>query len=138
MKNRTATISELYDAGFLFLESLYRKNETVDDLASILGGMVRTSSGVPMEQAYWVDWMRSYWEVVVAPTDQEKALFALLLSDPTNCLGEIGEEAWYASLLPDGRQIWANVYHKHFQYGGIRTKPRSYDPQKGLSCIENP
>jgi hypothetical protein len=138
MDRKTITINEAYDAGFLFLEHLYHQNKTIDDLASILGGMARTSSGVPMEQAYWTDWMHSYWEIVVAPTDQEKALFTLLLSDPTNCLGEIGREAWYASLLPDGRQIWANVYNKRFQYGGIRAKPRSYHPQKGLSSIDNP
>jgi hypothetical protein len=83
MKNRTFAINEAYDAGFLFLEHLYRENETIDDLANILGGMARTSSGVPMERAYWIDWMRSYWEVIVAPTDQEKALFPLLL--PTGC-----------------------------------------------------
>jgi hypothetical protein len=136
--DRNMTIQQAYDAAFLFLDALYQQGKAEDDLGGMLGGMARMSNGVPMESSYWTDWMRSYWEVIVAPTPAEKALFTALLADQTHSLGETQGDQWYSALLPDGRQIWANLWHGVFQYGSIRSHPRAYDPHTGLSDVNNP
>ena len=94
---------------------------------------------VPADPAYWGDWMRSVQHVLLPDTQENQQLVSDLISHPENFLGKgPWREDWYARLLPDGRQLWAEVYDGHFQCAGIRHTPIAFDPYEGLSTPLHP
>jgi hypothetical protein len=49
---------DAYLAMFSFLEGYYRQTED-DGVGSLLSGMCLMDDGMPMDQAYWLDWERA-------------------------------------------------------------------------------
>ena len=150
----SVTILQAYLTTYLFLARQYyaikdevEAKEKVSGVFYLMSNMdlgTRMQLGfseyvVPADPAYWGDWMRSVQHVLLPDTQENQQLVSDLISHPENFLGKgsWGED-WYARLLPDGRQLWAEVYDGRFQCAGIRHTPIAFDPYEGLSTPLHP
>jgi hypothetical protein len=142
------TILQAYEATQLFLYRQYLKTK-VDD-GGILYMVANMDLGtrkkpdfwldfMPADPAYWSDWMASVQKILLPDTPENQWLVSDLIKHQENCLGKgpFGEE-WYARLLPDGRQLWAEVYGGELQCAGMRRTPVPFDATTGLSTPQHP
>ena len=54
-------ISTAFEAMSIFLEGYWKRgDETSNDIAVLLGSLMRNSDGFPMDIALWDDWERAY------------------------------------------------------------------------------
>jgi hypothetical protein len=142
------TILQAYEAAQLFLYRQYLKTK-VDDggifyLMSNMDLGTRMNLGlwpdlIPADPAYWSDWMASVQKVLLPDTLENRQLVYDLIMHQENFLekGPWGEE-FYARLLPDGRQLWAEVYGGELRCAGIRRTPVVFDSRTGLSTPQHP
>jgi len=142
------TIIQAYEATHLFLYRQYLKTK-VDDgglffLVSNMDLGVRMDLGlwpypIPADPAFWGDWMGSVQKVLLPDTPEHQLLVQDLITQQKNFLGKgpWGEE-WYARLLSDGRQLWAEVSKGKLRCAGIRRTPVAFDPRIGLSTPQHP
>lgn len=139
----TLTIRQAYDAMFCFLENWYQLTKS-DDLGALLGGMdllwldPATGERWTGDPAAWDDWMTCVQGILFPDTPENHQLLEGLISKQENFLGTVEGNQWYASLLPDGRQLWAVVRSGKMKYGGIREHPKAFNPRTGLSSPDNP
>ncbi len=142
------TILQAYEATQLFLYRQYLKIKVdtggIFYLISSMDLGTRMNLGlwpdpVPADPAYWSDWMASVQKVLLPDTPENQQLVSDLITHQEHWLGKgpWGEE-WYARLLPDGRQVWAEVYGGKLQCAGIRRTPVPFDARTGLSTPEHP
>jgi hypothetical protein len=142
------TILQAYEATQLFLYRQYLKTK-IDDggifyLMSNMDLGTQMNLGlwpdlVPADPVYWSDWMASVQKVLLPKTPENQRLVQDLLTHQEHFLGKgpWGEE-WYARPLPDGRQLWAEVYGGKLQCAGIRRIPVEFDSRTGLSTPRHP
>lgn len=140
----TLTIRQAFDAMVCFLEDYYQRSKS-DEIAAILSGLsllwLDPSTGEKWtgDPAYWIDWMKCVQNILFPDTPENHRMLEKLVSDQTNKLGtdSWGSE-WYARILSDGRQLWANVRHGEIQCGGIRQTAKPFNSKVGLSSPNNP
>lgn len=140
----TLTIQQAYDAMICFLEH-WSQLKPSDEIAVLLGGLhlnwVDPSTGERWsgDPAFWDDWMRCVQSILYPDTPENRQRLEELISEPGNHLGKDSwGNDWYATILPDGKQLWATVRNGELQYGGLRQQPKSFNPSYGLSSPENP
>lgn len=128
------TVRQALDAMVEYLAEYYRQT-TSDDVGSLLGdlppvGKPGTHSGDP---AAWYDWLSAVERAVVQRTSEWREGIDQLISDPARLVGldRSGGE-WYGRILPDGRQLWARVFHGKLNCAGCNTVPRAFDLESGL------
>jgi len=91
------------------------------------------------DPAAWGDWMACVQKALLPDTPEMREMLYNLVSHKQNHQGwDTSGSDWYAQILPDGKQLWANMWHGKVRYAGIRTVPRAFDPEKGLSSPSNP
>ena len=137
----TLTIRQAFDAMFCYLEDYYHrgKSDEVGDMLSNLDVNNVFKSGYTADPAAWSDWMKCVCQILWPDSPEKQAQLEALVADKGNLLGQdmFGGE-WYAQLLPDERQLWANVYHGRIMYGGIHHNPKQFEFPYGLSSPANP
>ena len=142
------TILQAYMATHLFLYRQYLKMKVEDGgLFFLISNMdlgTRMDLGlwpypIPADPAFWSDLMGSVQKVLLSDTLENQLLVYDLITHNENFLG-IGPwgEEWYARLLSDGRQLWAEVYHGKFRCAGIRQTPGAFESGTGLSTPQHP
>lgn len=140
----TLTIRQAYEAMICFLGNWFQLTRS-DEIAVVLGGLelnwVDPSTGERWsgDPAFWGDWMRCVQNILYPDTPENRQRLEGLVSEPNNFLGrDSGGSDWYATTLPDGKQLWANVRSGEIKYGGIREKPKPFNPRTGLTSPDDP
>ena len=72
-------------------------------------------------------------------TAKNRALIEHVVNEKINFLGldKYGNE-WYAEILDDGKQIWAQVRNGQIRNGGVNNLPKTYNSETGLSNPNKP
>ena len=137
------TIRQAYDAMCCFLQHWYglTKADAIGDLLSYMELLwldPATGERWTGDPAVWDDWMKCVQDILFPGTTENHQLLEELVSKQENYLGTVEGNEWYASVLPDGRQLWAVVRSNKLKYGGIREHPKAFHPRTGLSSPDNP
>lgn len=70
-------------------------------------------------------------------TAANRRLLVRVARNPANHLGrDRFGVIWAAQLMPDGRQIWVQIWNNLITNGGVNSSPRSFNYMTGLSSIE--
>ena len=135
------TIRQAFDAMFCYLDHYYQldHSEVIGDLLSSLNVDNVFKSGYTADPAEWTIWMQCVCRILWPDSPEKQTQLEALVADKGNLLGwDMFGGEWYAQLLPDGRQLWANVYHGTIMYGGIHQTPKQFELPYGLSSPANP
>jgi hypothetical protein len=139
MKMEAMTIKQAFEVMSFFLEGYYRRTHS-EDVGALLGDLdVHLWGGdTTGDPAAWSDWMACVQKVLMPDTPIIQEQLHSLINERNHLGTDSFGNDWYAQLLPDGKQLWANVRSSELQYAGIRDVPRSFDPKVGLSSPSNP
>jgi len=138
------TIRQAYDVMICFLENWFQLTRS-DDIAVVLGGLnlawLDPSTGERWsgDPAFWGDWMRCVQNILYPDTPENRQRLEELVREHNNHIGrDSWGNDWYATILPDGKQLWANVRNGELQFGGLRDQQKPFNPRYGLSSPDNP